>query len=356
MDKPTSAELAVRILALVRLDAQRLYERIKYRAPEYLTIYSVKRTRDHFAAVFKNRYDEISIEDLKFCDESVIYALDAFYSAVDKLRWYLYTTEDMPNKVDIRVHSTLKELRKDYENLIEAIDSQKGINASKKSSSPDEEDVNQVAFEDQNDEEDLDSTEDEFEHATEVKPVLFDVADEDTDEATSEEYEDLEEEDDVTSPSIVMNMDELEEESHDEEELEYSLDQEQDDEDYETSPSITFNTQIFPSAEQKEVEEDEDDGPQFNLDQPEDDDLYATIPELIPEKKVRTRIAGPEFDETPLKSKVIVDDIDIDKPDPIVKVDDFVGEFTLQFDLNEDEEDVATVVRPRALDALKKAK
>jgi hypothetical protein len=138
-------DVASRVLALVRLDAQRLYERIKFRAPEYMTIFSSKRTRDHFAAIFKNRYDEISIADLKYCTPEVIEALDLFYTAVDNLRWYLYTTEDMPSKVDTEVHRTLKELKNDYDQLVEVINQQHGTKSSPAASSVDD-DVNQIVF------------------------------------------------------------------------------------------------------------------------------------------------------------------------------------------------------------------
>lgn len=149
MEKLSQNDLTIRILALVKLDAQRLYERIKFRAPEYLTIYSNKRSRDHFAAVFKNRFDDITIEDLKYCNEGVIHALDGFYSAVDNLRWYLYTTEDMPIKVDKRVHNSLKELSKLFNNVFEAIDIQRGIVNKQNQASQNvaKSKVNQVSFE-----------------------------------------------------------------------------------------------------------------------------------------------------------------------------------------------------------------
>lgn len=76
--KPTVDEVAQRLLTLLKLDAKRLYERIRYRAPEYLFIFSSKRTRDHFAEVFKNRYKDVSIEDLKMVGQEVIISLDGF--------------------------------------------------------------------------------------------------------------------------------------------------------------------------------------------------------------------------------------------------------------------------------------
>jgi len=112
---------------LLKLDALRLFERIKYRAPEYMYDFSLKRTRDHFPEVFKNRYDNVTIEELKLCGQEVIAGLDQFYTKVDEMRWYLNHTQDMPNRVEDKLHHHIRELEKYFETLNLYIDAEMGL-------------------------------------------------------------------------------------------------------------------------------------------------------------------------------------------------------------------------------------
>jgi Mg2+ and Co2+ transporter CorA len=125
--KKKISEESQRTLMLLKLDAKRVFERIKFRAPEYLGEFSLKRTREHFKDIFKNRYDETSIKELIFCGQEVIVALDHFYSKIDEIRWYLNHTQDMPNRVDDKIHSHIKELQSLYETLNLYIDVELGI-------------------------------------------------------------------------------------------------------------------------------------------------------------------------------------------------------------------------------------
>lgn len=116
-----------RMLMLLKLDAKRLFERIKYRSPEYMYEFSLKRTRDHFPAVFNNRYETTTIRDLMMCGQEVIAGLDQFYSKVDEMRWYLNHTQDMPNRVEDKVHAYVRELEKLLETLNLYIDVEMGL-------------------------------------------------------------------------------------------------------------------------------------------------------------------------------------------------------------------------------------
>lgn len=110
-------EKAMIMLTILRVDAQRLYERIKYREPEYMHHFSAKRTRDHFPAIFKNKYRTVSIDDLKLCGEEVIIGLDQFYTTTDEMEWYLMVTEDMPGTVQERVSQMIREIDESYDIL-----------------------------------------------------------------------------------------------------------------------------------------------------------------------------------------------------------------------------------------------
>lgn len=117
---------------MLKLDAQRLFERIKFRAPEYLGVFSARRVRDHFVDIFKNRYDNASLELLSQCSEEVIVGLDQFYTKADGLFWYLNHTQDMPMKVSDYVYHMISELEDDIQTLSLYIDAELGISASKK--------------------------------------------------------------------------------------------------------------------------------------------------------------------------------------------------------------------------------
>lgn len=125
-------EEAQRILVLLKLDARRVFERIKYREQEYLSVFSMKRTRAHFPEIFKNRYDAVAAKDLLLCSQEVIVGLDQFYSKVDEIRWYLNVTEDMPSKVSDKMHHHIKELENLFEMLTLYIDAELGLEPSPK--------------------------------------------------------------------------------------------------------------------------------------------------------------------------------------------------------------------------------
>ncbi len=114
------------ILVLLKIDANRLFERLKHRQLEYLGVFGLKRTREHFKEVFKSRYDHILVSELKHLDPEILIEADRFYGEVDKLRWYLYHTEDMPGAVESKVDKAIKMLEPIHETLNLYIDAQLG--------------------------------------------------------------------------------------------------------------------------------------------------------------------------------------------------------------------------------------
>ena len=118
---------SLRILIILKLDAQGLYDRIKKREREYIGVFAQKRTREHFPAVFKTRYDGTSLNDLKHCSEDVIIALDKFHRIVDEMRWYLMVTEDMPGTVTDKLLVMINNLEEQYEMLMLLIDAELGV-------------------------------------------------------------------------------------------------------------------------------------------------------------------------------------------------------------------------------------
>jgi len=131
MKRASDEEL--RILVILRLDAGRVFERIKYRKPEYMHHFSSRRTREHFPHIFKNRYDDFSIQNLLNCSEEVLVGLDQFYHQVDEMRWYLMVTEDMPGKVEEVVNQSISQIEEAYELLQLYISAELGLKESKES-------------------------------------------------------------------------------------------------------------------------------------------------------------------------------------------------------------------------------
>lgn len=116
-----------RMLMLLKLDAKRLFERVKYRAPEYMSEFSLKRTREHFKEIFTNRYDDTNMRELILVGPEVIVGLDQFYTKIDEMRWYVNHTQDMPNRVDDRMQAHIRELESLYDTLNLYIDVEMGL-------------------------------------------------------------------------------------------------------------------------------------------------------------------------------------------------------------------------------------
>lgn len=127
--KSKNTEEAQRVLTLLKIDANNLYKRIKERKNEYLEIFALRRTRDHFPMIFKNRYSQTTIADLSKCSTEVITTLDQFYSHAEEISWYLFQTEDMPNTVEDYIHRKIIRMSKLIITLNMYLDAELGINA-----------------------------------------------------------------------------------------------------------------------------------------------------------------------------------------------------------------------------------
>ena len=101
--KSKHSEIDQRFLILFKLDAMNLFNNISSRSNDYIEAFSLKRNRGVFKEVFENRYSRASIDNLSHCPVEVIEVLNSFYTAVDKLYWYLKTTQDMPNTIEDEV-------------------------------------------------------------------------------------------------------------------------------------------------------------------------------------------------------------------------------------------------------------
>lgn len=145
--KSKNDEATDRILLLLKIDANNLFNRIKVRKSEYLDIFALRRTREHFPLIFKNRYEGTTIMDLAHCSTELITTLDQYYTMVEEMSWYLFQTEDMPNTVEDFIDRKIARMGKLLATLNLFLDAELGIDTQEISIS------NEPVFLDQKDEE-----------------------------------------------------------------------------------------------------------------------------------------------------------------------------------------------------------
>ncbi len=115
--KNSKHEMIQSILLILKMDAENLFDRIRIRKREYLKEFSMKRSREHFADIFRNKYKEAQLADLKYCGPEVVVALDQFYTKVFELEWYLNHTEDMLGAVEDKTDALIKSMQKSFDIL-----------------------------------------------------------------------------------------------------------------------------------------------------------------------------------------------------------------------------------------------
>lgn len=142
--KSKNDEVTQRILVLLKIDANNLFRRIKERKLEYLEIFALRRTREHFPKIFRNRYETTTIADLAHCSTDLIETLDQFYSHAEEMSWYLFQTQDMPNTVEDFIDRKIRKMEKLLATLNLYLDAELGIQV--ETSTP----VNEDFFPEQN--------------------------------------------------------------------------------------------------------------------------------------------------------------------------------------------------------------
>lgn len=125
--KSKNDEATQRILMLLKIDANNLFNRIKNRKNEYLEIFALRRTREHFPMIFRNRYDETPLHDLTHCSTDLITTLDQYYTLAEEMNWYLFQTEDMPNTVEDYISRKIIRMQKHLNTLNMYLDAELGI-------------------------------------------------------------------------------------------------------------------------------------------------------------------------------------------------------------------------------------
>lgn len=127
--KSRNDEQTQRVLLLLKIDANNTFKRIKTRKSEYLEIFALRRTREHFPMIFNNRYETTTLENLVSCSTELITTLDQFYTPVEEMKWYLFQTEDMPNTVEDFIDRKIARMAKLLATLNLYLDAELGIDA-----------------------------------------------------------------------------------------------------------------------------------------------------------------------------------------------------------------------------------
>ena len=128
--KSKNNEATQRILVLLKIDANNVFNRIKDRKTEYLEIFALRRTREHFPRIFNNRYEDTTIMDLAHCSTELITTLDQYYTLVEEISWYLFQTEDMPNTVEDYINRKIAKMGKLLATLNLFLNAELGIESS----------------------------------------------------------------------------------------------------------------------------------------------------------------------------------------------------------------------------------
>ena len=74
-----------KILLMLKLNANRVYNRIDLRMPEYLDDFAMKRTRKYFPEVFNHKFNEVQLETLAKADTETIIALENYFNKVEQI-------------------------------------------------------------------------------------------------------------------------------------------------------------------------------------------------------------------------------------------------------------------------------
>lgn len=127
--KSKNNEATQRVLVLLKIDANNVFKRIKDRKTEYLEIFALRRTREHFPKIFDNRYEGTTIMDLAHCSTELITTLDQYYTLVEEMSWYLFQTEDMPNTVEDYINRKIAKMGKLLATLNLFLDAELGIDS-----------------------------------------------------------------------------------------------------------------------------------------------------------------------------------------------------------------------------------
>ena len=112
---------AERVRHLIALDAQNVIRRLRARSEEMVSLFSRLRDRGPMLQTAHTWFGTITFTELSLLEPVEQKAVNAFYEALDELRWYLQYTEDMPGTVQTRITQLVRALDEQHHALTAAI-------------------------------------------------------------------------------------------------------------------------------------------------------------------------------------------------------------------------------------------
>ena len=117
MGRLSQEEKTRNLLILIKFDSENLFKRVNMRFKEYMRVFALKRTREHFPEIFENQFQDIPLVELTVVSEDLLIQLNNFYQQIDDLFYYLKTTEDMPNAAKDTVKKAIQSIDPTYQTL-----------------------------------------------------------------------------------------------------------------------------------------------------------------------------------------------------------------------------------------------
>lgn len=118
--KKGSAE-AARVRHLICVDAQNVMTRLAARHEVMVQRFSRHRDRSALVEPLATWFTSITFSDLATLEAREQRSVSQFYEGLADLRWYLSSTEDMPNQVQLTLGQHLRRLENKYEGLRQVI-------------------------------------------------------------------------------------------------------------------------------------------------------------------------------------------------------------------------------------------
>ena len=108
---------------VILCDARSLIARISERKDDYISIFAMKRTREHFEHIFRSKFDITTPDLLSYCPEEVISLYYQLHDEVERLKWYLVHTDDMPNAIDEVITRDIHSIELTYKDFSQKVES-----------------------------------------------------------------------------------------------------------------------------------------------------------------------------------------------------------------------------------------
>ncbi|GMU61627.1 MAG: hypothetical protein AMXMBFR34_33900 [Myxococcaceae bacterium] len=117
----TQLAAAARVRHVLAMDAANVMKRLHARQDEMVRLFSRLRDRAPLMNTVHTWFTTITLAELTLLEPPEQHAVNAFYEALDDLRWYLQYTEEMPTHVREKLSRFVRRLDERHHALTAAI-------------------------------------------------------------------------------------------------------------------------------------------------------------------------------------------------------------------------------------------